>query len=560
MANLRDNITLTSNNNPSELIRNPTSSGGSIAGVVGFRPQTDNERRMVDMANAATRVDLEESPVTMGSEADITNNVQIEADGVTSTWTDNDIWKIKATFNNLSGKEYVVSGNNLIELAINHSITNQEYLKGYILLNSNIMGESLFDRLNNDFIFRCDGRDELKLEVNPIYESLPDVWFTDLEFIVYDIEDIPTEVGHFRKIHFWHKPFHIMRSKEIKFSTANYISSDKDVYLLNDDDRKILSGDAVKYIFELLGLEDYIDEDNWDRGSNKLFYTTNVGDVPLDIIFSIVNSMTSADGDHPCTLYYNRIINKFQIIPLPKFFELAGKDTPGEYQLEHFWIDVPGAGLGDLQVFPRMAPLDENPSNLERDIKIQYMSRIAADAYTLTEMSGYDSSNELIPRVIHSYDFASKKFKMFVEPGDISTAKEYFEENYTDHLYPVGNSSLFILNKDKTEKKMIKNLYYNASVGDSKGIITTSRNYFARAAIFLNLGITFNVPGSTHRHPGRFIAIEKNSATDNKYDYRLLGQWFVTDVIFSWHRNVLKNYITGVKTHAYGDLKIREDV
>lgn len=489
-----------------------------------------------------------------------------EVDGVTTVWNENDLWKVKVTLRNFSmAEDLVISDHNLIELAINHNITEDDYLKGYVILNVRRVGLGMFDVLNNEFIFRGDGKDEIDIEINPMYDKseLPEeIWFTDLQFCVYDVEDLPADQGHYKKIHFWHKPYYILKTREVEFSTANYIeNNEKPVYLLNNSERQIPTGKAIKHVLEEIGLEDFIDEDNWDMGSSKTFYTSSPSTPAFDIIKKFMSSHTSEEGQHPCIFYYNRGINKFQIIPLPAFFEKAGVESPGEYQIEHFWINTGDNGLEDTKPHEYRAPIIDDPAVFDRDIKNEEMSRINETDYTLIDMSGNDSSLALVDRAIHSYDFANKKFDMYIEQNNIEKVREYFTEEYTEKLFPGPKGSpLFVLNKDKKESKLVHHTYFDITTNSSTSLISKGRNFLAQAAIFLNLGIEFKVQGSTHRHPGRFIAIEKNTDTDNKYDYKLLGQWFVTNTTFSWSRGQMTNYITAVKTNTFRDLKFNEDI
>ena len=543
---------------------NTTSQREQLTRGTGSSVDITQDPRYAALINAAQ---LPPEPLVFGSEyKQESTGSGPEVDGVTTVWNENDIWNIKITLRNFSmNEDLVIADNNLVELAINHNITEDSYLKGFATINVKRLGFSLFDQLNNEFIFRGDGKDEIDIEINPQYQKdeLPEeIWFTDLKFCVFDVEDLPADDGHYKRIHFWHKPYFILKTQEAGFSTANYIENNETpVYLLNNSDRQIPTGLAAKHLLEEAGLSEYIDEDNWDIGSSKTFYTSPPGTSIIEAIKKVLSNHTSEDGLHPCLFYYNRGINKFQIIPLPDFFEKAGKEDPGEYQIEHFWINPGDVGLNDLTPREYKAPIIDDPATFDRDIKNQYMSRINETDYTLIDMSGNDSSIALTDRAIHSYDFAKKKFDMYVEQNTIESAKEYFKKEYTEKLYPGEmGSPLFILNKDKKESKVLNHLYFDITTNSSTSLISKGRNFLARAAIFLNLGIEFKVPGSTHRHPGRFIAIEKNSDTENKYDYKLLGQWFVTGTVFSWHRGQMTNYITAVKTNTYRDLKFNEDI
>jgi hypothetical protein len=71
----------------------------------------------------------------------------------------------------------------------------------------------------------------------------------------------------------------------------------------------------------------------------------------------------------------------------------------------------------------------------------------------------------------------------------------------------------------------------------------------------------FQAVGLPIRQTGRFIGIDRMSFSDNKMDYKLLGQWFTTNVkhIFRGDGSYV-NEVYAVKLHSYDDLKIDKTV
>lgn len=535
-------------------------------------PATRPKERVLDQSDSLEISELEENSAGVTE-----NNSDLVGDeeGLSTIFINNDYWRMRVAFNNFDKKvkPFVLQNSQIAEIAFEHNITGLDYLKGYITIRSKRIGNLLFnDELNTEFVFRGDGKDEVYLDLKPQYNADPnkfpeEIWFTKLDFVIYNIEDIPVQDGHYKRVHFWHKPYHILKTRHAPFSTADYLATQNntDISQLNNEDRKIYTGDAIRHILRSVGLENFIDTDNWDRGSSKIFHTSFLNNSAETEITYLLQHHTSEEGDHPCLFYYNRGINKFQLLPLPTFFEKAveSKKDPGEYQLEHFWIVPTNAGLEDAESTPiQRAPLRaEDIGRFDRDIKIRSYSFIGENEYTLVDMSGNDSMQTLISRPVHTYNHDSKEFLTFVPDNDITNVKQYFSNNYTSNLFPVGKSSpLFVLNKDKTDNVVNYHAmtpFENKSV---ESLLNYGRNFITQSAVFLNLGISFSTNGSTHRHPGRFIAIEKNRNTENKYDYKLLGQWMVTKVAFTFRKDKMTNYLTAVKVNTYGDLKFNEDV
>ena len=490
-------------------------------------------------------------------------------EAITTVFVNNDAWKVQVSFDNKSIDPFVLQDEQLVEVAIEHSIIDPAYLKGYVTVKSKRLGTILNnDELNTEFIFRGDGKDEISFELKPLgaEEDVlpPEIWLTKLDFVVYDVEDIPTPDIHYKRIHFWHKPYQTMRARKIAFSTARYANI-PDVRNADDSDRAIPTGVALKHVISEAGLGEYIDTDNWDIGSSSIFYTAPSSSTVEGIMQYILSHHTSEKDSGPCLLYYNRGVNKFQLIAISEFFNKAGAelDKPGEYQIEHFWIQPKDTGTEDAEGYiPIKAPSNNDPESYDRDIKHRDYSIIRENQYTLSDMSGDDSMYALSSRLVHTYDHASKSFIMQAADHEVSNVKTAFKEQYTDKLYPgTSGSPLFVLNNDKTDNLVTHTAYVPSNNKSSQSLLCYGRNNILSNAIFLNLGINFTVPGSSHRHPGRFIGIDKSrNKTDNKYDYKLLGQWFVTSTTFSWKRGQMLNYVDAVKTHTYGDMKFEEKV
>lgn len=491
-----------------------------------------------------------------------------------------DNYQLRVAVNNHDNKvlPFIIPNSHLMDLQLEQNIANLDYLSGYITVYSRKLGNVIFnDELNTEFIFRGDGRDELYIDIKPLSNNsanaFPDeIWFTKLDFIVYDVQDIPGEGNHYKRIHFWHKPLYIMKTRSAPFSTADYIQSTNsaDASQLNNDSRQIYTGDAIRFVLQSVGLENYIDLDNWDRGSSKIFHTSYLNNTAETEVKYLLQHHTSEEGNHPCLLYYNRGINKFQLIPIPTFFDKAveksgGGEFAGDYQLEEFSIFPSDMGIEDVKPKTiRHTPKIRN-TRTNQTAKLADFGNIDENSFALTDISGFDSMNMLITKPVHSYNHNSKEFKMRVPDNNITNIKQYFEENYSSKLFPTSTSEpLFVLNKDKTDNIVAHHIMSYSENKSEESLFNYGRNLVALNAIFLNLRICFDVYGTTNRHPGRFIAISSprgGKSTESKYDYKLLGQWFVTKTTLSWSgEGSLYSKINAVKINSHGDLKLNEDV
>lgn len=485
---------------------------------------------------------------------------------------DNQLWKISISLTNYSPpvKPVFIPGNYIHELVLEHNILDPCFWKGSMIVTSNrfgiLEGENPEDNLNLEMLFRGDGKDEALIEIVPLFSDsieLPsETWHIKSDFIIYDVEDIPWKNGSgmAKKLYFWHKAYALLTERGTPFSTAKHV----DVVNLRratNEDRMLPVGRAIKHLLEDSNLKQYIDYDEWDDGSSnsKIFYSSSAGSCALESLQDLLLRYVSSDGG-PGLLYFNRGKNKFQLIGLKKFFEKAGMSDPGEYYYETFMLGTGDSGTMDTNITPNKTPTITQSKYDHANILKKY-NIIRDNSYIITESSGADSMESFISHMIHTYNHGDKLFSILYKDSEIKNHKKLFKKKYTDKLLPgVRGQPLILLNSAKKNQSRVSQRFVSSINLTTDIINKVGSNYLVLCTLFLNMGINFKVQGSTHRHAGRFIGIEKNKNSDNKYDHRMLGQWFTTAVITRWRDNQLYNEIVANKVNSFSDLRFNEEV
>lgn len=556
---------------PNEIISSVASAtkAGAIKGLAS-QPGVVQQLQQAGGINVrgASKALAKNVPVTI---EEIEQNLSIQENIPEAQFLDSQMWKLSITVTNYSPpvKPVFIPGNYIHELVLEHNVLDPCFWKGSMVVTSNrfgiLEGEDPDDNVNLEMLFRGDGKDEILVEIKPLFggevELPQETWDIKSEFIVYDTEDIPWkgETGTAKKIYFWHKSYNLMLEKNPVFSTAFY-SLQKDITKATNEQRMLPVGDAIKKLFIQSGLESYIDQEEWDDGnlSSKIFHTSSAAGNVLDSLHEMLPYFVSKNGD-PGILYFHRGKNKFQLLSIKKFFENAGITDPGKYYYETFMVGSADAGEINTNITPNKTPV-QSGSKYDYAIMMKKYNVIQDNSYVLTEAGGADSLESMVSTMQHSYNHKNKRFNVYYKDSEIKSYKAYFKKTYTDKLTPGSKGSpLITLNTAKKTQQRVKQRF-NESI--STGIETIKflgRNYLTLSTLYLNLGISFRVQGSTHRHAGRFIGLEKNKNSDNKYDYRLLGQWFVTSVITRWQENQLYNEITANKVSSFEDLNFNED-
>jgi hypothetical protein len=425
------------------------------------------------------------------------------------------------------------------------------------------------------YVFRNDGKDFLEITIRPVLEdgkdlpikSLPsDTWEMKYKCVIYDKEDIPVSniTQKMKKYYFWDADYQKMLDNTIQWSTATSTLNpaklpESQISQATDDQRKMPTGLAIQSILEDNGF--LVDKNNFNTGSTKIFYTSleekNIWDnieYILDQHFS-----TQAATNNPtnindlCIFDKDRSTNKFELRPVNEIFKKAGNQSsqPGIYQIEHLFFDE----TGDINAnTPYKAPfLDKRDTAI--DVKIAKIKE-----YQFVDMCANDNTTNFVTTPVHSYDFKNKTFAIHVSNSHIDLLAEKMKQIYIDNnlLTVHGSHPLITLNKDKKNNKRINPVYSIRS--DLAAINRKGMGRLLESSLFLNQCLVFQVDGATLRRSGRFIGIDRQTFSDNTFDYKLCGQWFVTKVTHNFFQNMYNNEVTAIKMHSYENLNIKQDI
>jgi hypothetical protein len=174
-------------------------------------------------------------------------------------------------------------------------------------------------------------------------------------------------------------------------------------------------------------------------------------------------------------------------------------------------------------------------------------------------MAAIDNTTFIVDMPCYSNSFKNKVFNLDYQDNTVTALKNYIQKNYTDRFSYLNNpKTLITLNKTKKESKSLINAYSYAQNKTER--FADSRNILLKSALFLNLAISFTVPGTSYRQSNTFIGIEREYPDiDNDFDNKALGQWLVTKVVHNITNSTYTNSIMAVKVHSADDLYLKED-
>jgi len=498
-------------------------------------------------------------------------------------------FSVDIIFDNHTSEPFTLSEQHVMELVIEENIQEWPF-KGYIIYSN--VNEAIERNTTSDpFFYRMDGKDEIivKIKINMENEReerkielKKEVWEMNLNFIIYDSEDMPSTgtANKAKKLYFIDKNYFKMIETNLEWSSSiaiqtpnihlknNYPYINKSLYKETDDKRIIKTGDAIRWLLEIgMRFEDCIDEEKWNTGVSTILYTSpNCNTVAMDLDYLIKNHVADKLDDFCIFKYKNRIEKQYQLVAMSDIFENAGKasDVPGELALETFFFE--NITPTENSTMPRRAPhkkIDAGELDFEIDLNIHEWNKITD--YKFVDTAGRDSALALISKPVYHYNFSRHQFAVDYVRNEIGNIKKEFQDMYVSKLAPAGmGTAIFTLNQTKLDQTSVSPRSIYSGWGNNMEInnrIDIGRNEILKGGVFLNANITFTVNGSPHRTIGKFIAIEReDTSSEIKFDDKILGQWFVTNVQHVWNHNRYVNKITAVKIHFYEDPGIKDDI
>jgi hypothetical protein len=498
--------------------------------------------------------------------------------------------------------KYPINPNAIVNLNIEDSLSNWVVRGTLTFFFNPEVDETVQDpnigqltKQKGSYQFRGDGNDRLRIRIFPKLTQPSDPkapilkisnkthWTLSYLFSIYDMEDVDLPPGAQNqasatikciKLYFWDEWYQKMISNVIEYSTAK-----------SNTDQTIKSGIAMKEIIEkaLKGVASTrgvptgsVTQGLWEEGQTDLFFTapaqynsfecleyvhdrhlSNVshllpnGQTIYDYSF-LMKERGEPNADVPESVGF------LALRPLSYFFEKAGKDNPGEFQIEHFFLQ----GYTDPIRKPTKtykAPISSNDSDTV-DFKSLKYGMISN--YRFVDIAPSTNTLEFNNRPVYSFDFKNRLYRVEFEANTVESAREFMVEKYIKNLYKNENADLkklFLINLNK-EKQDFKNTRVEFSLLGGEEYLSARQadgiHKLLYIGVFQNACINFRTMGSTNREPGRFIAIDRTEGVeDGDFQNKFFGQWFVINVKHIFESEFYYNDITAVKIHSFDTLK-----
>lgn len=458
------------------------------------------------------------------------------------------------------------------------------------------------------YIFRNDGNDVLYVRLFPKLNALNlEVdrvhWELVYKFSIYDVEDIDLPPGaqnqasvatKCKKFYLHDLWYHRMITNTLEYSTAlseSFQALNPSVPL-TDELRSVPTGIAMKDVINK-AFRPYFDisyrdntlvggpDDEWDIGASQIFYTAPASNSAYDTLMDLYCRHISTDkfSNAPLTIVPGGgvkgtsendfcILSKergpnpgdegyFSLKSMSKYFEKAGKNEPGDYQIEHFYVQDYAPTEKVIPKVKRAPVLGRQ--DLQKDTSLGAYSQITS--YRFVDISPFTNATEFVNKPVYSFDFLNRTYNIEFKQNSVLTARDFMTRKYISQLSTSKDNdvSLFLLTLEKSKEnqnvKPVYSLYGGSDENSRLARQVDGLQKLLKTGVFQNACINFRCLGSTNREPGRFIAIDRQEGIDdNNFNNKLYGQWFVLNVRHTFEAGLYYNEITAVKLHRFKSL------
>lgn len=483
-----------------------------------------------------------------------------------------------------NGKNKVTLTKNAFrELTFSEELLNWP-TKGYIVLDNQY---EFFRRLpdmdaennpNAFYKFLGNGKDVIKITIYPkkledrisneANFDLPfDKWGIEFESTIYDVEDLESDSINTKliKLFFAEKTYFDLLNKNIEFSTTEKAAEGKsveEIIKMTNWDRSLKTGDCIYEFLKKNELEKHLQNygsEKWNEGSdkNKIFYTSPTSQKAIQDLTYLFSLHTSDDAHffEPCFFKFERAIRRgepkqFSLMPISEYFKKAGKDSPGEYSTDHFYIqNVAQTEKEAIEI----SKTPESGFNFSTDVKAIEFS----DIKTYKFLENQATTNiDLFSNIFNiSFNNIDGQFNFEKIENTSEEVREFIKEHYIKELKTSGsNDARITLNKEIKDGTNSKIQYTNLKTKEARYAV--GRNRLILNQLFNSIGISFPARGMTIRQPGRFFSVSKKGETNDKdFDHRIEGQYLATSIqhTFKTDDSNYYNTIIGVKCHVWMD-------
>jgi hypothetical protein len=379
-----------------------------------------------------------------------------------------------------------------------------------------------YDFIENEYLLRGDGRDEMYIMFQPKGKS--DQKFEHIFVVTGDTNSVNPMV----------------RSENMKTFTLH----DKNTIPFSDTipygwtcSGKV--GDILKDIFkEVLG-DEAVDEENWESGDFEMSYMPPLSFRYIDLIHYMMQHFYAKDGDLHVKgfISFDQESEKFQLKLISKLFE-ENKDNV----MEAF-------SLGDLT--DKIST--SNPNNPPPDAETgEYIGGLKNIGYS-TPLYGWNN-DFFVNNLVYGYDpvLGEHKIRRLL----IDDLQDKWEKKFVDVFKSSGGKPKAFVVKNKTTKKKFKHFRTPYAVEDGVKMVEAE---MYNTLTFYNLQCTFSNFGDTRRKSAKFIDIFKTKDEIIKSDEKLLGRWLVTEVRHIFFADIYKNDLLCCKTYVGPQSNISND-
>ena len=445
--------------------------------------------------------------------------------------------------------QFIALNRNVIrQLVITDNIFNPFHEATLLMVND----YQIFERTNLNYTFLGNGRDIIYIDLMPTLSD-DDSEFDDEQkrkmfslhfaFVVIKCEDVMFQNSLCLKLELVEYEQYLLNETYARISSADLTTTSVNV---PDNKKSASTGELIKaFLKDALTNENrkklIIDENNFDKGLTKAFYTPLVTCTSVDAINAMLERHQGEKNHDWCVLSCDRYTKTFSLQSLADIFSKNSQLVIESIKLKQLVADESESSGGT-----QLGAIKWQPTSLTFD-DLSHISEY------FTDHSNANFIIDLHANKITTSDIKpDKAFMMNVRQGFSELVLNDFSNLYIkpfDSLF-TGKKLVPIVqltNLQKNGRSLTNETRHTPSAISSS--TTAIQKY--NAMLFMDRVHIFKLPGISCRQAGFFIDVTtETDELKTLWDYRTLGRHFITLVQHVFTQDTYQNRIETIKPYA----------
>ena len=328
----------------------------------------------------------------------------------------------------------------------------------------------------------------------------------DKTFIVKNIIETKTGGTPMLNYYFADVEYGALSYTRLPWSTNNMLK--ENISNLNNAQREVKVSEAILNLLNTFcnidnkNTQNIINTKQWNESISKTEYTLHRNQSPLTALSDLMSKYISKQHNDMGLLY--RQGGKFKLLSLTNIFKYDSIPSTA-VQIEINDTRAPYTKNQGIYAYDGLPKIPVNIAN------VQFYPKKPDTAVSV-----------IVDHSISCYDTKNKKFKLYNNPGSVSSLKETFDDIVSYYPYADTREAAVEKTAITTSNKNQRTVYENGNNSEFLGKVTLQSKFINSTD-----RVSFTIPGNFSPTGGKFVAIGLGGLPINQFMKNVPGLWFI---------------------------------